>query len=139
MSQLIQAGLEVAQPARDRGIDLIAYRDRNREEGFRALPIQVKAFSKEIFALEAKYERTSDLLIVYIWNLMDSARTESFALTYWQALQIAKEMGLTKTASWRAGGRYVSSKPPERLKRKLRKFKISPEKWPKLLERQSSR
>jgi len=37
-SQLLQAGLEVARPERDRGIDLIAYRDMDERNRFLAYP-----------------------------------------------------------------------------------------------------
>ena len=43
-SELLLAGLEVAFPARDRGVDLIAYVDVDLEAGrFVAKPIQLKA------------------------------------------------------------------------------------------------
>jgi hypothetical protein len=52
MSQLLQAGLEVARPERDRGIDLIAYLDLDKTVGdFIACPIQVKAVSKTTFSI----------------------------------------------------------------------------------------
>ena len=44
-SQLLQAGLEVARPERDRGIDLIAYRDIDEKQQFLAYPIQMKLCS----------------------------------------------------------------------------------------------
>ena len=45
--QPLQAGLEVARPERDRGIDLIAYRDLDEKQQFLAYPIQMKAFLNE--------------------------------------------------------------------------------------------
>ena len=43
-SELIRSGIEVARPERDRGLDLIAYVDRDVRVGnFVASPIQMKA------------------------------------------------------------------------------------------------
>ena len=48
MSQLQQAGVEVAKPERDRGVDLIAYLEHPR---FVACPIQLKVSSKSGFVI----------------------------------------------------------------------------------------
>jgi hypothetical protein len=53
VEQLIRAGLEVAVPHRDRGIDLIVYADLMTEVNeFAALPIQMKAASNRAFSIE---------------------------------------------------------------------------------------
>ena len=50
---LLKAGLEVAFPARDHGIDLIAYSDRNLQLGrFVAMPIPMKAASEASFSID---------------------------------------------------------------------------------------
>src|SRR5947209_6839545 len=68
ISQLIQAGLEVARPERDRGIDLIAYLDVDSPSTkFLARPIQMKGGSGRCFSLDPRYERFHDLLLVYVW------------------------------------------------------------------------
>src|SRR5205085_571466 len=43
VGELLRAGLEVARPERDRGIDLIAYADLDATGRFVARPIQMKA------------------------------------------------------------------------------------------------
>ena len=49
IQELLGAGLEVAVPQRDRGIDLIAYVDRDsRVSDFVAVPIQMKAATAEL-------------------------------------------------------------------------------------------
>lgn len=46
VNELLQAGLEIATPLRDRGIDLIAYLDIHKDAtSFVASPIQMKAAS----------------------------------------------------------------------------------------------
>lgn len=61
--ELLHAGLEVAFPARDRGVDLIAYADidkpivRRQIGRFVAKPIQLKAASRRSFGIWAKYRK----------------------------------------------------------------------------------
>src|SRR5438132_14363692 len=84
-SQLLQAGLEVARPERDRGIDLVAYRDIDQKHQFLAYPIQMKAATREVFSIDSKYEKFPKLILAYVWNLGDSTQTKCFALTYGEA------------------------------------------------------
>lgn len=52
---VLRAGIEVARPERDRGVDLIAYVDRDARLGrFVARPIQMKAATKRVFSLDPK-------------------------------------------------------------------------------------
>src|SRR5205823_12869241 len=67
---LIEAGIEVATPERDNGIDLIAYRWSLAGE-FRALPIQIKAASDFSFGIDRKYERIPGLIMVFIMASRD--------------------------------------------------------------------
>lgn len=72
------------------------YRDLDEKKQFLAYPIQMKAATGVVFSLHARYERFSKLILVYVWNLGDSAHTTYFALTYEEALQIADGMGWIK-------------------------------------------
>lgn len=134
-SELLRAGLEVAKPERDRGIDLIAYLDLDQAIGnFLACPIQMKAATGSVFSLNPKYAKFPQLILAYIWNLGDSSKTKCFALTYSEALAIANEMGYTKTDSWQTGGRnkipgYSTTAPSARLRELLAPFEMNPEKW----------
>jgi hypothetical protein len=127
--ELLRAGLEVAFPARDRGVDLIAYADLGRQvTKFVAKPIQMKAASSRAFSLNQKYVKISDLIVAYVWNLADPKSAATFALTYPEALAVADAMGWTKTPSWRSGS-YTTSHPSARLVAKLQPFTMTPEKW----------
>jgi hypothetical protein len=138
--QLVRSGLEVARPERDRGIDLIVYRDRADEgdQRFTAYPIQMKAAMSEVFSLDPKYEYIPRLIMVYVWHLWKSSKTICYAMTYPEALQIAEEMGYTKTASWMTGAKthkrgYSTTKPSKRLKLLLRSHLMTPRKWEDLV------
>ncbi len=101
-NELLRAGLEVARPVRDRGIDVIAYADLEPELGaFVARPIQMKAASARNFRVDKKYAKFQNLLIAYVWHLDVEGQVETYALDYEEALAVADEMGWTRTATWR--------------------------------------
>ena len=72
IDSLLAAGLEVAEPIRDHGVDLIVFRDGKEDSEnsvkFYACPIQLKTSSKQTFELYRKYGRFDELRIVYVWN-----------------------------------------------------------------------
>ncbi len=129
IDQLIRAGLEVAIPNRDRGVDLIAYADlAGRVDRFIARPIQLKAASTRSFMLDRKYERISDLIIAYVWHVNDPRETVVYAMTYPEAFEIADRIGWTATASWKRGG-YSTTRPSAKIREQLEQFRMTPSKW----------
>ncbi len=74
ISRLVAAGYEVAEPIRDKGIDLIVYR---QDKSFNAFPIQMKASTQEAFSLDRKYAKFPNLCIAYVWNVNASSQTRS--------------------------------------------------------------
>jgi hypothetical protein len=96
--ELQRAGIEVARPERDRGVDLLAYLDL--EKAFHARPIQMKASTGETFNVFPRYEKFPDLMLVYVWNVGQD-KSRYFALTYDDAKSIAEKMGWTETRSWK--------------------------------------
>ena len=73
VSDLLQAGLEVALPVRDRGIDLIAYADLgSKVSRFVARPIQMKAALGRSFSIDRKYAKIHDLIYAYVWHATDA-------------------------------------------------------------------
>jgi hypothetical protein len=91
--ELQRAGIEVARPERDHGIDLVAYLDRER---FCARPIQMKAASRENFDIHRRYSEFPDLMLVFVWDI-DYPVSRYFALSYRDAESVAHEMGWTAT------------------------------------------
>jgi hypothetical protein len=130
MGELLHDRLEVAVPARDHGIDLIAYADLSPHvEQFTARPIQMKASSKSAFSVATKYIRLADLIMAYVWHLDTVQSAVSYAMPYAEAVKVAEEMGWTKTASWQEGGGYSTSSPPKRLLALLEPYRMGPGKW----------
>jgi hypothetical protein len=129
-SELQRAGIEVARPERDHGVDLVAFLDRDK---FRARPIQLKAASRESFDIHCRYAEFPELMLVYVWNV-DQPVSRFFALAYAEAEDIAQAMGWTSSPSWRGettgpagfGTRYFSPK----LRSLLDPYEVKqPEAW----------
>jgi hypothetical protein len=131
ISHLVAAGFEVAQPVRDKGIDLIVYREG---KDFVARPIQLKAYSHESFSLDIKYKRFPHLLIAYVWNVQVPERSDVYALTFDDALQVLNKKGYSKTDSWTKGGRYFVRDAGVKLKKILEPYKMTTEKWQEKLQ-----
>lgn len=121
IARLVAAGYEVAEPIRDKGIDLIIYRDKNE---FSARPVQMKASTQESFSLDRKYERFPNLLIAYVWNLNASDRSEIYLLTFDQALKVIDVKGYSKTDSWTKNGYYFVRNAGKELKELLKPYRM---------------
>lgn len=129
-SELLTAGIEVAFPSRDRGIDLIAYLDLGGPGGrFLARPIQMKAASRRSFSIHRKYEKFGDLLLAYVWHVDGQEPPETYALTCAEATAIGDEMGWLRTASWTEQGAYSTTQPGTRLCGLLAPFRMTPDGW----------
>ena len=131
VNELLRANLEVALPLRDRGIDLIAFADLyTHVQSFIARPIQMKAASNKSFGIHKKYAQFPNLILAYVWYLNDPSKTFTYGLTYEEAVEVADEMGYTKTPTWLEEGAYSNQKPGEKLLNLLEPHKMSPpQKW----------
>jgi hypothetical protein len=133
-SELMQAGIEVARPERDRGIDLIAYLDRDVRIGkFIACPIQMKAAQRKVFSIHPKYAKIPGLVLASVWNLGNESTTKCFALTYPEALAVARKVRYTRTPSWRIGAnsqkRGYTTRPSKDLQDLLAEYEMDAVKW----------
>lgn len=133
VSLFISDGVEIAEPLRDRGIDLIAFQDLASEGKFRAVPVQLKAFSQRGFGVYKKYEKFPNMLIAYMWFVNEPLEATLYVLTYDQAVEIADRLGWTKTTSWLTHGNYTTSNPSAALTKELEPYKYSPGQLAKLV------
>jgi hypothetical protein len=130
VSELLRAGLEVTVPARDRGIDLIAYADLSMDvKQFVARPIEMKAASHSSFSINRKFKRVADLIIAYVWHLEDPSQAVTYALTWNEILEVATAMGYTRTDAWKKAGSYATTAPGRKLRDLLKLYEMTPEKW----------
>lgn len=116
-------GLEVAEPIRDKGIDLIVFDD---VKSFRAYPVQLKASLTQGFSVNSKYVKFTNLLMAYTWFSADVNKTELYVMPYEVATDIAESFGWTKTKSWTVGGTYSTQRPSKLMLQRLRPFKYEP-------------
>ena len=129
INQLLRAGVEVAVPVRDNGIDLVVYLSKEQFlGGYPARPIQIKAASARSFSIDKKYEKYPSLILTFIWHLDDPRNVVVYGLDYQDAMDVATRMGYTKTESWHKG-HYVNTKPSEKLLKLLRPYKMTADRW----------
>jgi hypothetical protein len=129
INELLTAGLEVALPMRDRGIDLIAYADvGERLTRFAAIPIQMKAASGRSFSIFQKYAKFPNLLIAFVWGLGGEVAAETYALTHDEAVAVGNTMGWTKTPSWARAG-YSTTQPGKRVRELLKPYLMTSDAW----------
>ncbi len=128
VNELLEAGLEVAMPLRDRGVDLIAYLDVDDEiDHFVAFPIQLKASSDARFGVMRKYDRFPNLILAHVWGVGGASEPITYALTQREAVGVAEAMGWTKTTSWGNGG--YTSDISARLRGLLEQYRMTPSAW----------
>ncbi len=130
IDELLRAGLEVALPLRDRGIDLIAYADVGAKlTEFVACPIQMKASSGRSFSIHRKYEKFLNLIHAFVWGLgSSSVAPATYALTQQEAIAVAQAMGYTLTPSWQDGN-YTTQQPSKKLLALLEPYRMTPAAW----------
>lgn len=126
VSLFVADGIEIAQPLRDRGIDLIAFKDLADDGTFKSVPVQLKAFSKRGFGINKKYEKFPGMLIAHLWFTNEPLKAVLYIMTYQQALEIAETLGWTKTNSWIVQGGYTSNNPSMRVVSALKPYKYQP-------------
>lgn len=122
VSACVSDGLEVAEPIRDKGIDLVVFDD---VDGFRAYPVQLKAGANKHFSIDQKYVKFTNMLMAYTWKSADPIEAELYVMRYEDAVDIAQQMGWTTTNSWVDGGYYTSNNPSEKLLRLVAPYKYS--------------
>jgi hypothetical protein len=128
MASLLDGGIEVALPIRDRGVDLIAYVDQGSQ--FDARPIQLKTSARPTFAVWEKYSKIAGLLIVHVWL---QPAVEILAMTYGQSLAAAQHFNWTSTNSWREKGYYRTPSPTKTHVEYLNRHLIQPSEWRELI------
>ena len=131
-AELMGDGLEVAQPDRDAGIDLVAF----TVSPWRAVPIQMKVASGAAFSVHRKYERLDRLVMAYVWNAGRGADAEFYAMPWNTARDIAHELGWTSTKSWQRDphrGGYGTTRPSARVREAIAPHRMGAGRWRELL------
>lgn len=134
VSACVADGLEVSQPLRDRGIDLIIFDDNARHGQFSALPVQLKASSSRSFSVHAKYAKFPNLLMAYTWYSDNPVDARLYIMTYKDALRIADATGWLNTPSWINGGGYSTQAPSKKIETMLLEYEYIPGRIKQIME-----
>ena len=126
IAHLLSAGIEVAEPMRDRGIDLIAFTEGKNGGKFNACPIQLKASTNQSFGWDEKYKDYPDLRIIFVWQATSPKDSEFYCLTYAQVERIVRDMNYKPS-----GKHWVSTKPSKEVRDLLKKnYEVTvPQDW----------
>jgi hypothetical protein len=130
---LIEAGLEVATPERDNGVDLIVYRWSAEPPQFTARPLQIKAARDFSFGIDAKYRKIPNLIMAFVVGVREEAHA-IYAMTYPELLGVADALGWTKTPSWIDGESYSTRHESKRLSAELARFRATRQSWARFFE-----
>jgi hypothetical protein len=121
ITSALEAGLDVARPERDDGIDLIIY---SRKGGpWKSVPVQIKSR----FNIQKKYENRPGLVMCFVCG------ETIYALTHEQAIEIGMTRGYTDTASWNKPDGSYSCIVGGALAQDLEPYKATPQHWASLL------
>lgn len=107
-SELMRRGVEVAHPASDVGVDLLAYRlSEGHAVPAKIVPIQVKAYSATGYMFQRRwFHRAPGVVLVSVWLIVD--KPEFYILESLSCVEQA--LGVhAATESWTVRGIWSSS------------------------------
>lgn len=116
-------------PSRDRGIDLVAYRDLGVRH-FIAKPIQMRSFWREGIYLERKLAKFPDLILVLVLYVGDPAQQVIYALPCRDAIKLIDGRRL----KWSKRGSFYRGPLGKELSRDLQQFKTTLQRWQYLIK-----
>jgi len=112
-AELLRRHIDVAYPAQDGGIDLLAYRGHDLS---RIIPIQVKARTSTCYEFQKGWFRIDGLVLVQVWYVTEIPEFFIFG----NLGDVANALGPqhVATQSWLAKGNYnVTTPTADHLKR----------------------
>jgi hypothetical protein len=129
-AELMRRGVEVAYPASDVGIDLLAYRlVRGKIAANKFVPIQVKTRSASGYFFQKDwFDRAPGLVLVHVWWVSETPEFYVF-----QNLEEVEEAlgSHAKTGSWQAKGGYSVTEATKRHDELMRRHK---NKWKRIID-----
>lgn len=105
-AELLRRHVDIAYPAHDSGVDLIAYR---ASAPAKVVPIQVKARSATCYEFQKSWFHIEGLVLIQVWNVI--TQPEFFIFGNLQQVEDALGPGHVATASWATKGGYTVTNP----------------------------
>ena len=119
-AQLLRRGFNVAYPALDKGVDLIAYREGNL---CCSVPIQVKTASKQLYRFHKSVFRVPGIVLVQVWHMESVPQCYIFN----DIERVEEALGEhAATPSWTVDGVWRTGNPGNET---LQRMKPHLEKW----------
>lgn len=133
VDELLQAGLDVAVPVKQRGIDLIVYAQQS-DGSFVASPLQIRSSAGRSFSIDHTNEKMANLIYAFVWGV-GTEKVATYALTQREMQRVGESTGFSLMQS---SQRALYAESPNRsLLAEIERFKMSPESWKKKLDSQS--
>ena len=125
-AQLLRRGIDVAYPALDNGVDLIAYRGGDL---CCSVPIQVKTASRKLYSFNKSVFRVPGVVLVQVWHMITTPQCYIF-----DGLERVEEaLGLhANTDVWTNDGRWVSNPPGQA---DMERMQPHLDKWTRITDR----
>jgi hypothetical protein len=128
-AELLRRGVNVAYPAFDGGIDLLAYREPDFK---RVVPIQVKARSSSCYTFQRSWFMTPGLVLVQVWHV--TKVPEFYIFGALEDVEAALGPQHSASTSWRRDGRYNTTNP---VKDEIARMQSHRDKWDRILRQLS--
>jgi hypothetical protein len=106
-AELLRKQIDVAYPAHDGGVDLIAYKGHRFSN---VLPIQVKSASGRSFAFMKSWFRIQGIVLVHVWHV---ATAPEFYVFGESDVEDALGSQYARSDSWMIDGRYSVTNPTD--------------------------
>lgn len=131
-AELLRRGVEVAHPASDVGVDLLAYRlSAGNATPSSVVPVQVKSYSRTGFRfLTSWFNKAPGLVLVSVWHLLETP--QCFVFGSLQDVENALGPQHVATASWMANGIYSATTP---TKEALERMQPHLNRWDRIIDR----
>jgi hypothetical protein len=104
--ELLRRSVDVAVPAYDKGIDLLAYREHDLTK---MVPIQVKARASTGYNFQRSWFRYKGLVLIHVWRLQETPEFYVFASL--DEVEDALGPAHCKSKSWAVDGGYNVTDP----------------------------
>lgn len=125
VDELLQAGLEVALPVAQRGVDLIVFTHQN-DGSFVACPVQLRASSGRKFTIDHASDKMPNLIYAFVWGI-GSDKVATYALTHKEMQRIGESTGYSlMQSSQRALYDHASNRS---LLDELERYRMTPDAW----------
>jgi hypothetical protein len=125
-AELMRRGVNVAYPAYDGGIDLLACRELNFS---RVVPIQIKSRSSTGYNFQRSWFRIKGLVLVQVWHV--SAKPEFYIFGNLQDVEEALGAEHCATPSWVTHGRFSVTDPG---RENLDRMRPHLDRWDRILD-----